>query len=30
MAINVFVEYNGASLPDIILFTQGYYHWGTH
>ena len=30
MAINVSVRYNGGSLPDIILLTQGYYHWGTH
>ena len=30
MAINVSVQYNGGSLPDIILLTQGYYHWGTH
>ena len=32
MAINVVsVQYNGGSLPDIILLTQGYYHhWGTH
>ena len=30
MAINLSVEYNGGSLPDIILLTQGYYHWGTH
>ena len=31
MAINisVLVEYNGGFLPDIILLTQGYYHWGT-
>ena len=29
MAINVRVQYNGGSLPDIILLTQGYYHWGT-
>ena len=27
---NVSVLYNGESLPDIILLTQGYYHWGTH
>ena len=30
MAINVGVQYNGGSLPDIIVLTQGYYHWGTH
>ena len=24
------VQYNGGSLPDIILLTQGYNHWGTH
>ena len=30
MAMNVSVQYNGGSLPDIILLTQGYYHWGTH
>ena len=30
MAINVSVQYNGGSLPDIILLTQGYYSWGTH
>ena len=30
MAINLSVEYNGGSLPDIILLTQGYYHRGTH
>ena len=29
MAINVSVQYNGGSLPDIILLTQGYYHRGT-
>ena len=29
MVINVSVEYNGGFLPDIILLTQGYYHWGT-
>ena len=23
------VQYNGGFLPDIILLTQGYYHWGT-
>ena len=31
MAINVSVQYNDGSLPDIILLTQGYYHHrGTH
>ena len=31
MAINnVSVQYNGGYLPDIILLTQCYYHWGTH
>ena len=30
MAINVSVQNNGGSLPDIILLTQGYYHWRTH
>ena len=30
MSINVSVQYNGGSLLDIILLTQGYYHWGTH
>ena len=31
MVINLSVQYNGESLPDIILLTQGYYHyWGTH
>ena len=29
MAINISVQYNGGLLPDIILLTQGYYHWGT-
>ena len=29
MVINVSVQYNGGLLPDIILLTQGYYHWGT-
>ena len=23
------VQYNGGLIPDIILLTQGYYHWGT-
>ena len=30
MANNVSVKYNGGSLPDIILLTEGYCHWGTH
>ena len=32
MAINnLSVQYNGWFLLDIILLTQGYYHyWGTH
>ena len=30
MAINVSVQNNGGSLPDIILLTQCYYHRGTH
>ena len=29
MVINVSVQYNGGFLPDIILLTQGSYHWGT-
>ena len=30
MVINIIsVHYNGGFLPDIILLTQGYYHWGT-
>ena len=29
MVINISVQYNGGLLPDIILSTQGYYHWGT-
>ena len=29
MAINVNVQYNGGLLPDIILFTQRYFHRGT-
>ena len=28
MVINISVQYNGGFLPDIILLTQGYYHWG--
>ena len=23
------VQFNGGFLPDIILLTRGYYHWGT-
>ena len=30
MAININVHYNGGSLPDIILLTQGHYRRGTH
>ena len=29
LVINISVEYNGGLLPDIILLTHGYYHWGT-
>ena len=29
MAIGVRVQYNGGLLPDIIVLTQGYYHWET-
>ena len=30
MVINISVQYNGGFLPDMILLTQGYYHyWGT-
>ena len=29
MVINRSVQYNGGFLPDIILLTQVYYHWGT-
>ena len=29
MVINISVQYNGGFFPDIILLTQGYYHWGT-
>ena len=29
MVINVSVQYKGGLLPDIILLTQCYYHWGT-
>ena len=30
MVINISVKYNGGFLPDIILLTQGYLHWGTY
>ena len=30
MAINISVQCNGGSHPDIIQLTQGYYHWGVH
>ena len=29
MVIYISVQYNGGFLPDTILLTQGYYHWGT-
>ena len=29
MLINISVQCNGGFLLDIILLTQGYYHWGT-
>ena len=29
MAINASVQYNVGFLPDMILLTQCYYHWGT-
>ena len=29
MAINVSVQFNDGLLPDIMLLTQCYYHWGT-
>ena len=29
MVIDIRVQYNGGFLLDIILLTQGYYHWGT-
>ena len=30
MVINIIsVQYNSGLLPDIILLTQGYYHWGS-
>ena len=28
MVINISVQYDGGFLPDIILFTQGYYTIG--
>ena len=27
MVINISVQYNGGFLSDMILLTQGYYHW---
>ena len=29
MVIDISVQYNGGFLPDIILLTQIYHHWGT-
>ena len=29
MVINISVQYNGGLLPDFILLTHGYHHWGT-
>ena len=29
MVINISVQYNSGLLPDIIMLTHGYYHWGT-
>ena len=29
MVINISVQYNGGFIPDIILLTPGYHHWGT-
>ena len=29
MVINISVQDNGGFLPNIIMLTQGYYHWGT-
>ena len=29
MVINISAQHNGGLLPDIILLTQGYYHWGS-
>ena len=29
VAINVSVQHNDGFLPNIILLTQCYYHWGT-
>ena len=28
-AVDICVQYKGGLLPDIVLLTQGYYHWGT-
>ena len=30
LVVTPIIQYNGGSLPGIILLTQGYYHWGTH
>ena len=29
MVISISVHYSGGFLPDMILLTQGYDHWGT-
>ena len=29
MAINLSLRYKNGFLPDIVLLTQCYYHWGT-
>ena len=29
MVIDISVQENGGFVPDIILLTQGYYHWRT-
>ena len=29
MAINVSIKYNGGLLHEMIMLTQGYYHWVT-
>ena len=29
MAINVSIKYNGGLLHEMIMLTQGYFHWGT-
>ena len=29
MAINASVQYNDGLLPDMIMLTQCFYHWGT-